>query len=598
MTTIRRARWLAVLLALALVAAACTSSGTSDTTEDATNTTPAAGGETEGSTAPETEEPTAPTEFDRAETLYTGGKQWSPPANWNPINSDYVTGIFGLVYEPMFLYDPLTDEYIPWLAESGEWTGDNTYEVTLREGMTWTDGEAIGSDDVVTTFNLAQFPSNRFSVVWQSLESVEANGDLGVTFTFTDPAYQQWRQQLYQMPIVPHHLWAERSEEEVAQGANEGPVGSGPYMYESHDQTRQVYVRNDGWWGTEALGLEMAPTRIVDLVNINNNTALGQVLEGNIDLNNNFLPGVSRLKESGYGLHTYFEEAPYMLAANTAWLVPNTTQPPLDDPAFRRALAFSVDTSQIVNGVYGNMVSAASPTGLLPVWDEYIDQAVVDEHGFSYNPDQARTILADAGYVDGDGDGFVEAPDGSAIDLSLIVPNGWTDWMESIRVISDGAAEVGIRVTPEFPDFAALLEARNSGNFDLVINNEKQISATPWEYFDYMFRLPIEEQQVTSNFSRYENEDAWNLVQQFDQTPETDTAALQDIASQLEEILLTDLPVIPLWYNGAWSQANTGVWSGWPSAEGENNYFPVTWNGWWTMTGVLMLSELEPTPEG
>jgi peptide/nickel transport system substrate-binding protein len=304
------------------------------------------------------------------------------------------------------------------------------------------------------------------------------------------------------------------------------------------------------------------------------------------------------LKESGYGLHTYFEEAPYMLAANTAWLVPNTTQPPLDDPAFRRALAFSVDTSQIVNGVYGNMVSAASPTGLLPVWDEYIDDAVVEEHGFSYNPDEARSILADAGYVDNDGDGFVEAPDGSAIDLSLIVPNGWTDWMESIRVISDGAAEVGIRVTPEFPDFAALLEARNSGNFDLVINNEKQISATPWEYFDYMFRLPIEEQQVTSNFSRYENEDAWNLVQQFDQTPETDTAALQDIASQLEEILLTDLPVIPLWYNGAWSQANTGVWSGWPSAEGDNNYFPVTWNGWWTMTGVLMLAELEPTPEG
>lgn len=600
MVTIRRARWLVVLMALALVAAACTSDGTSDTTE-APAGTEAPTGTTEaptGTQAPTdtTAPPATPAEYERTETLYTGGKQWSPPANWNPIYSDYVTGTFGLVYEPLFIYDPLTDEHLPWLAESGEWTSENVYEVTLREGMTWQDGEAIAADDVVTTFNLAQFPSNRFSVVWQSLESVEANGDLGVTFTFATPAYQQWSQQLYQMPIVPDHIWAGLTEEEVAQGANENPVGSGPYMYDTHDQTRQVWVRNDNWWGIEALGLDMAPTRIVDLVNSSNNTSLGLVLEGSVDLNNNFLPGVSNLVQGGYGIHTYFPEAPYMLAANTAWLVPNTTKPPLDDPAFRRALAFSVDTSRIVNGVYGNMVAAANPTGLLPVWEEYVDQGVVDEHGFGYDPDQARTILADAGYTDTDGDGFVETPDGAAIDLSLIVPNGWTDWMESIRVISEGAAEVGIRVTPEFPDFGALLEARNSGEFDLVINNEKQISSTPWEYFDYMFRLPIEEQQVTSNFARYENEEAWGLVQQFDQTPESDAAALQDIAAQLEEIFLTDLPVIPLWYNGAWSQANTSVWTNWPSAETDNNNLPVTWNGFWNMTGVLMLSELEPAP--
>lgn len=602
MTTIRRTRWLAIMLALALVVTACSSGGSTDTTEGATETT-AASDDTTATTAASadttetTEAPTAsPTEYDRAETLYTGGKQWSPPANWNPIYSDYVTGTFGLVYEPMFLYDPLTDEHIPWLAESGEWTSDSVYEVTLREGLTWQDGEAITAEDVVTTFELAEYPSNRFSVVWQSLDSVEANGDLGVTFTFAEQAYQQWRQQLYQMPIVPDHLWADRTEEEVAQGANENPIGSGPYMYDTHDQTRQVWVRNPDWWGIEALGLEMAPQRVVDLVNSSNNVALGLVLEGSVDLNNNFLPGISNLVEGGYGVHTYYEEEPYMLSANTAWLVPNTTKPPMDDPAFRQALAHSVDTSRIVEGVYGNMVAAANPTGLLPVWDEYIDQDVVDEFGFSYDPDEARSILADAGYEDTDGDGFVEAPDGSAIDLSLIVPNGWTDWMESIRVVSEGAAEVGIQVTPEFPDFAALLEARNSGNFDLVINNEKQISSTPWEYFDYMFRLPIEEQQVTSNFARYENEDAWDLVQQFDQTPSDDPEALQEIASQLEEIFLTDLPVIPLWYNGAWSQANTSVWSNWPAADGENNTLPVTWNGFWNMTGVLMLAELEPTP--
>ena len=64
-------------------------------------------------------------EYPRDETLYTSGTQWGPPGNWNPISDGYAIGTLGLVYEPLFHYDPLTNEYIPWLAERGEWTSDN-----------------------------------------------------------------------------------------------------------------------------------------------------------------------------------------------------------------------------------------------------------------------------------------------------------------------------------------------------------------------------------------------------------------------------------------------------------------------------------------
>ena len=79
----------------------------------------------------------------------------------------------------------------------------------------------------------------------------------------------------------------------------------------------------------------------------------------------------------------------------------------MDDPAFRRAVAFAIDVSQIVNVVYGGMVLPAHPTGLLPTWEKFIDQAVVDEVGFSYDPERAKQILAAAGYKDVDADGFV-----------------------------------------------------------------------------------------------------------------------------------------------------------------------------------------------
>jgi len=97
-----------------------------------------------------------PTEYPRNETLYTSGTQWGPPGSWNPIQDwGYAMGTLGLVYEPLFNYDPLTNEYIPWLAESGEWTGDLEYTITLRDGITWADGAPLTAADVVFTIGLA-----------------------------------------------------------------------------------------------------------------------------------------------------------------------------------------------------------------------------------------------------------------------------------------------------------------------------------------------------------------------------------------------------------------------------------------------------------
>jgi peptide/nickel transport system substrate-binding protein len=116
-------------------------------------------------------------------------------------------------------------------------------------------------------------------------------------------------------------------------------------------------------------------------------------------------------------------------------------------------------------------------------------------------------------------------------------------------------------------------------------------------YYDYIFRLPILESQTTTNFGRYENPEAWDLVQELDRTPVDDVEGMNAIISQLQTIHLTDLPIIPLWYNGMWSQYIDTAWTNWPcSADECNHYLPVTWNGYWNMTAILMLCDLEPVP--
>jgi peptide/nickel transport system substrate-binding protein len=540
------------------------------------------------------EAPTAT--YERAETLYTSGTQWGPPSTWNPfVDWGYAMGTIGLCYETLFLFDPMVGEYVPWLAESGEWTSDTVFTVKLREGINWSDGESFTADDVVFTVELGKLgPSTRDNVMWNWLESATAVDEYTVEFSFSDPLYQEWGNWLYSRAMVPQHLWEGRTEEEVSSGVNENPVGTGPYLYETHSQDRMVWVKNDNWWAKDLLGLDVKPKRIVDIVNGSNNVALGMVLQGGLDLSNNFLPGVATLVAGGYGVQTYYPDPPYMLSANTAWLLMNNTIAPMDDPEFRKAVAHAIDVSQIVEVVYGNIVQASDSSGLLPSWSHFIDQDVVDELGFSYDPDKASAILAAAGYADADGDGFVEAPDGSAIELSIIVPFGWTDWMESIRVIANGCQAVGINLQTEFPDYGGYADARNSGTFEMCISNEKQLADTPWTYYDWVFQDPILETMTNGNYGRYENQEAFDLVVQLDKTPVDDIEGMKAVISDLQRIQLTDMPLIPLWFNGMWSQVSNAVWTNWPSsAEDANHYLPCSWRGYWNMTGILMLTELE-----
>jgi peptide/nickel transport system substrate-binding protein len=534
----------------------------------------------------------------RDQTLYMSGNQWSPNNDLNPAkNWDYVTGLVGFAYETTFRYDPLADKFIPWLATNGTWTSKRTYVMTMRQGVKWSDGKPMTARDAKFSFELAKIKTHPQRPLWADtgLRSVRALGNK-VIFRFAGaPGYQQFDFYRFNVAIVPQHVFGKYSKTQVTTDNllfPKGIVGTGPYLYQSGASAASqtvVWKKNPSWWASKALGLKVAPRYIVDIHNSSNAAALANFKAGNIDLFNNFAPKSA----IGGGAKTYFDKAPYHLGANTTWLFPNTTRKPLNDRQFRRALAHSINMNQILSKAYQGLVQKASPTGLLPIWNKWVDKQAVKQLGFTYNVAKAKSILAAAGYRDRDNDGFVENKDGSKIDLAIVCPNGWSDWMTSIQVIADSAKAVGIKITPAFPEYGTLVDDRGHARYDLLLGNDRQYSNTPWTYYQYIYQLPVLENQTTTNYERYVNTKAWNLTKGLDKIPSSNTQAYKAQMSKLQRVFLQDLPVIPLWYNGMWAMFNTRYWTGWPSAK-SGHYTPASWRNYFQMTSIDMLTHLKP----
>jgi len=541
----------------------------------------------------------SPFALPRADTLYTSGTAWGPFASFNPLRSERSPGTVGLLYETLLRYDPLADKFIPWLATNGKWVG-KSYVVTLRSGVTWNDGKPLTAADVKFSFETGKLEGSQYSTMWKTgLTSITTKGNV-VSFNFKGtPNYQDWDTNMYSIPIVPKHIWSGYSATEITTGNTSDPkkmVGTGPFKYGAGAGTSGTlqWNRRDGWWATKALGKKMPMKYIVDIHNTQNTASLQNFLQNKIDLSNNFFPGVDKV--IGGKVKTYFSKPPYMLSANTAWLVPNTTKKPLDDRVFRRALASSINVNRIVTADYGNIVAKADPTGLLPTWSKWIDKAQSKKLGFTYSVTRAKALLAGAGYRDANGDGFVENKDGSKIDLRIIVPNGWSDWMTAIQIIADSAKDAGIKVTPAYPDYNGLVDERNSGKFELVINNDKQIGNTPYTYYDYLFHLPIAETQTFANFARFTDAGAapWAKTLALNKVKTSDVAKAKKLHAEIQKYILDYLPAIPLWYNGMWAQYNTTYWTNFPTSTGAGlQNTPSMWNGYLNMTGIDALAKLK-----
>ncbi len=534
--------------------------------------------------------------FPRNETLYTSGTAYGPPVNWNPLDTGaYATGTQGLIYEPLYLYDPVKNQYDPWLATGAEasgWQG-NKYVIDVRSGVKWSDGQSLTGADVAYSINLARTnAADPYSPNVATVANAVASGNT-VTVTFKGtPGYTEFTDYLWKAPVLPEHIWSKIPASQIATNANTHPVGTGPMTLDTANTQEVAYQTRSGWWATAALGYSFKFKYLVDVVNGSNSQELGQLNSGNIDWSNNYLPGINMLAAAqggngGYTLKFYYPKTPYMLSGNTVWLEPNTTKAPMSNVNFRKALAAALNPSAIAQSVYGGIAAPATPTGLLPTLNSagYVNSSAVTQNATTYNPSTAKSLLGKSGY--------------NGQTLTLEAPQGWSDWNTAQQVIQQELAAVGIKIQVIEPSSNQRTADLTNGNYDLALDNNAGLDSSPWSYFQRVYQLPIQKEQSSQeNWERYSSPTDWNLVQQAAGVAPSDTTQLNQIYATLEKDFLQQQPEIPLWYNGIWFQGNTQYWSNFPSSAGGDQNIPAMWAGYiGAMTTVPALAQLAPTPQ-
>lgn len=369
-------------------------------------------------------------------------------------------GMFPLnanIYETLAYLNP-DYSLTPMLATSWEFIEPNTWRFHLREGVTFHDGSAFTAEDVKYSIDrvVAARPSGGLGA-----DSVVIVDDYTVDITPETPNRRLLQQ-------LAHPSWSV-----LAAGADPvtNPIGTGPFKYLTYDpQEKIVVTKNENYWG-EVAKLEKITYRFIP----DPNTRILALQAGEVDLAYDIpreqtedvssTPGLT-IATSPVGAYS----ALYFNISGNAGYELGT------DPAIRAAVAHAIDKELIVKDVW--LGNAEVNSSMIPVriLGDYADMV----KGTSYDPEQSKQLLEEAGWIDSNADGIREK-DGRRLSLSLIVGYPNPDIHRPMpEIIQALLAEVGIELQIETTPDTAAYEARlEEGTGDLWAEIGNQNDANP-----------------------------------------------------------------------------------------------------------------------
>jgi len=394
----------------------------------------------------ETEEP-SPTSVESITVLIDNDEGPITPANFNTFIGYWMVG---WIYDPLFIRNPDL-EVIPALATSATPSEDGlTWEITLRDDVSWHDGEPFTAEDVAFSYNflIEAGRANNLSAV----ESVEATGDYSISITLknTDPFF--YEEGLTSTFIMPEHIW--RIQEPVSGELSQfqGQIGTGAYLLDTIEPGEYyIFKANPDYFRGEPLVQEIIAKIVKDRTQQFNQlrTAEADAVLSSVppafvaELGSN--PDLAIAKGSDFFNYIIYT---------------NGSRPPFDDQQVRQAIAKAIDSETLVRVVLleqGVQLPMSWYHPDLP-WSLLIES--------DFNPEEAAVMLDEAGVTDSDGDGIREFEGENTnfeilCDVNNPVEVRSTElivgWLEDVGIsASQNCLDIDTEVTLIWPNFVSI----------------------------------------------------------------------------------------------------------------------------------------------
>ncbi|TDT63049.1 peptide/nickel transport system substrate-binding protein [Frigoribacterium sp. PhB116] len=485
-----------------------------------------------------------------ADTMLINADKGNPQfeRNFNPFLTNKRTASTW-IYEPLLEINPLDGEITPWLASETTLPDARTVDMTIRDGVEWSDGEPMTPEDVVYTFDLIKAnPALDLKGAWQHIDTVEQQGDHVVFHLQTDdvPAMEI----IGQTTIVPEHLWSEV--DDPATYRNPDPVGTGPFTLGNYSAMQYSMDKNESYWQAEKID-------IGHLILPATNNQLDTVTRG-YDWAYSFISDVEGTWGAASDTNSY-----WFPPGGVIGLMPNLTKAPFDDLNVRNGIALALDRDQIAESATEGYLEPAGQTGLiLPNQQDDLDPSIPDEGVIGQDVDGALAAFAQAGYTQ-QGDQLVGS-DGQQLRITILTANGYTDWLRAVQEVRAQLGAIGIDVQIQAPQPAGYQSAIANGEFDMALGGMG--NGNTYQAYNTLlnsgFATPIGE-TTASNFGRFSDPAVDELLDEWKAA--IDPAEQQRLSYALQNVVYEQKPVIGLYYGGLWGLFNDSKFTGWPSAK-------------------------------
>ena len=485
----------------------------------------------------------------------------SEPDTMNPLTtySTEANEIIQLVYDKLLGYG-VDLKVKPELAKEFAYSGDGkTLTFKLRDNAKWHDGQPVTADDVVFTYNLIKDNTLGEYAQWLThMVSIEATDPTTVTLTFDVP--QAFNPGLV-IPILPKHIWEGMKVDEIQKFANDKPVGSGPFRFvEWKSGSSLTLERNPDFWG------EAPKAEKITFVLYGNEDVMAQALKGgDVDILTEVTPTVwdglkSAQNVKVVSLPSYsFHHIGFNVSDDSK----SKGNPLLRDKVVRQALSYALDRNQLVQlalAGHGKVGDSIIPIGIT---DWHL--AIPADQQLNANPDKAKQILDEAGYIDRNGDGVRENSSGEPMEFRLIAIQTTDVDVRAAQLFRDAAEKIGVKLDLQ------TLDENTLGN--TVYNTD----APDWDIFvwgwdsnvpdpDYMLGVPLCSQIGGNNDVFYCNKAYDGLYDQ--QATTQDVAARKTIVDKMQMMYYEDATYIVMWYQDKLQAYNTSTWQGWAEIPG------------------------------